>query len=104
MGVVQFFKDRHRIHQAGKAGKIETEIKRYNDKPDKTDEDWKHLAKLNAQQAKIVESNKIKSERNTTTKYSNTSVGFNFKGSQQVGANQDNKQLNKTNSKSRKKK
>ena len=90
MGLVQFVKDRNRIHQAGKAGKLETEIQQYQSKPHKTDEDWKHLSKLTEKKSKIIESNKIKSERNRITKFSNTSIGVNFKGSQQVGAQQDN--------------
>ena len=104
MGLFQFIKDQNRIHQAGKVGKLETQIQQYQSKPNKTDEDWKQLSKLNSQKSKITESNKIRSERNTTTKYTNTSIGLNIKGSQQVGANQDNRQVNKTNLKSRKKK
>lgn len=92
MGIVQFFKDKRRIHMAGKAGKIETEIQMYNAMPIKTEEEWKHLARLNSQMSKIRESNQIKSERNSSTKISNNQVSLNFKGSQQVNAKQSNKQ------------
>lgn len=104
MGLFQFIKNQNRIHQAGKAGKIETEIQKYNEKPRKTDEDWKQLSKLNAKKAKIDESNKIKSEQNTTTKLTNNSVAINYKGSQQFNSNQDNRLSNKASSKSRKNK
>lgn len=103
MGLIRFIKNQTRIHQAGKAGKIETEIQKYNEKPIKTDEDWKQLSKLNAKKAKIDESNKIKSEQNTTTKLTNNSIAVNYKGSQQVNSNQDNRQSTETSSKSRKK-
>ena len=104
MGIIQFIKNRNRIHQAGKIGKIETEIQRYQSLQFKDEEDWKKLSKLQQQKAKIKESNKIKSEQNTTTKYTNNSFGINYKGNQQVNSNQNNKQLGKSNSKTHKKK
>ncbi len=99
MGLIQFFKDRQRINQAGKVGKIDTDIQKYQAQQFKDENDWKKLAKLQEKKAKITEANKIKSERNTTTKITNNTFGFNFKGSQQVSSTQNNK----TNSKSKKK-
>ena len=104
MGLIQFFRNRNRIHKAGKVGKIETEIEKYQSIQFKDDSDWKKLSKLRQKKAEIIESNKIKSETSNVSKITNNSFGLNYKGYQQVNSNQNNKASSKTSSKSRKKK